>query len=77
MDIWVEPTDWDDKGKRPIIQLEVRATNYVGVAEVTGSQALAACKSDDVKCRNFPCAVILLMQTTNREPTLDGLQVVR
>lgn len=76
MDIWVEPTDWNDKGKRPIIQLEVRATNYIGVSEVTGSQAIAACRSDNVKCENFPMYRNIIDEIINREPTLDDLQVV-
>ncbi|KAF8349333.1 mitochondrial protein Pet127-domain-containing protein [Amanita rubescens] len=46
LNIWVEPTDWDGK-VRPIAQLVVKVTNYIETSEMSGSQAISSCNSDD------------------------------
>jgi len=61
LQIWVEPSEWDTKeGPCPIVQLDVRVTNYLNATKVDGSQAVSTiglpCSSPATR---FLCSVML------------------
>ena len=54
LNVWVEPAEWSGSGERPIQQLEVQVSNYIGISVIAGSSAISACDNDDdVKCKPF------------------------
>ncbi|KAF8635871.1 hypothetical protein AX15_000060 [Amanita polypyramis BW_CC] len=52
LNVWVEPAECDGTGERPIKQLEVQVSNYIGISALPGSSAISACDDDgDAKWR--------------------------
>ncbi|KAH7915865.1 mitochondrial protein Pet127-domain-containing protein [Hygrophoropsis aurantiaca] len=45
MRVWVEPTEWDEEGTKPIAQLDVETESFLDHSTVRGSRAIAAVES--------------------------------
>jgi hypothetical protein len=48
MNVWVEPAEWDEQqGPKPMHQLDIQASNYIGSEEVRPSRAISMAGQDE------------------------------
>ncbi|PFH53954.1 hypothetical protein AMATHDRAFT_136395 [Amanita thiersii Skay4041] len=65
MNIWVEPAEWDKTEERPVKQLQLYVSNYLGVRSVSGHRAIEECDSTREKW-NIHWTISMLSQDVDR-----------